>query len=99
MKAIEYKGFYITHYLVVAHISDVRRRRLINNILHEYLYQQEASCFEGELSPAQMFELKSKLKRIIDKKKDVTIIYPLAKQNIFAKEVIGRLRYKITRIF
>lgn len=99
MKATEYKGFYITHYLVISHISDVKRRMLINNILHEYLYQQEASCFEGELTPAQMFEMKSKLKKILDRKKDVVIIYPLAKQNIFAKEVIGRLRYRITRIF
>lgn len=99
MKVTEYKGFYITHCLVICHVADVIRRRKVENLLKQYLYQQEKNCFEGELSLTQMAMLRQRISLLIDHKKDVAIIYPLAKQNIFAKQVLGKLRYKITRIY
>lgn len=100
MRGVKFKpNFFFTHYLVIYDIADSKRCVLVNKFLRRFLYQQQESCLEGELTNTQIAELKSGLTEIIDHKKDIVMIYPLAKQNVFAKQVFGKIKYKITRIF
>jgi len=90
---------FFTHYLITYDCSDSKRCSLLNRLLRGFLYQQQYSIFEGELTPSQFERVKEEIEKVIDAKKDNVICYPLSKNTIFAKEVFGTLKYKITRIF
>ena len=72
---------------------------MLKKLLRSFCFQQQKGLFEGELTPAQLKRLKLKIEGIIDVGEDCVVVYPLAKQNIFAKIVLGRLPFKISRIF
>ena len=90
---------FITHYLVGYDTKDSKRCLALNNLLKSFGFQQLRSFFEAEITPAQFRKLKERIDKIIDRKLDCVIIYPLSKQNIFSKLVMGKLNYKIQRIF
>lgn len=92
-------SFFVTHYLVSYSTKNNKQNFLLKQILRKYLFQQQRALFEGELTPRQFEQMQKEIKKTIDRKKDVVIIYPLAKQNIFGKIVLGKLRYEISRIY
>ena len=90
---------FITHYLVAYNTSDSKRCLALNSLLRSFGFQQLRSFFEAEITPAQFKRLKEKIDEIINRKFDCVIIYPLSKQNIFSKLVMGKLNYRVQRIF
>lgn len=91
--------FYFTHYLVMTDISNSKRSQTIRSIILDYCYQQQSSIFEGQLTTSQIEKMKEKVVPLLDRKKDNLIIYPLTKQNIFSKQVYGKLKWEVKRIF
>lgn len=90
---------YLTHYVIMYDVSNNKRCTSLNKLLRAYCFQQQNSVFEGELTKKQYEELIVRMKKVIQEKKDNIIIYPLSKRSIFAKKVIGKLKWKVQRIF
>jgi CRISPR-associated protein Cas2 len=55
----------------------------------EYLRHTQKSVFEGEISEAKLFALKTELQKIINEKEDYVVIYQLPAKTILNRENIG----------
>ena len=86
---------YFTRYLIVYDIADSKRLNELRKLLEGFVYWKQNSVFEGELTKSQFVELKDKIRDIIEKDEDSVIIYPLTKQNVENKIVIGVEKRKV----
>ncbi|ASJ15757.1 CRISPR-associated endonuclease Cas2 [Thermococcus chitonophagus] len=74
-------------YVIVVYDVSVERVNRVHKLLKTYLFWRQNSVFEGELSKAQLYELKRRLSRIV-KDEDSVLIYELPYKN-FNLHVIG----------
>jgi len=75
-------------YLLVYDI-EVKRVTKIHKFLKKYMHWIQNSVFEGELTPATLAEVKSGLRKIIDKEVDSIIIFALGRGKYYSKQIIG----------
>ena len=82
-------------------VYDVNQKRVgkMLKLMRQYLHWIQNSVFEGELTKAQMEELKSKAKKIMKKEEDSLIIFSLSTNKYLRKEIIGKDKEDLTSNF
>ncbi len=76
------------YYIAVYDIGEKRVVKMLK-LMRQYLHWIQNSVFEGELTKAQMAELKSNAKKIMKKDKDSLIIFSMQSDKYLKKEIIG----------
>lgn len=76
-------------YVIIAYDVNVERVNRVKKFLRKYLVWVQNSLFEGELSPADLEEVKMGLKDIIDEDEDMVVIYRFRSAGALKKEVMG----------
>ena len=76
-------------YVVIAYDVNVERVNRVKKFLRKYLNWVQNSLFEGELSEADLEEVKMGLRRIIDEETDMIVIYKLRSEKAMKREIIG----------
>jgi len=76
-------------YVIVAYDVSVERVNKVKKFLRKYLNWVQNSLFEGELSEADLEEVKLGLSEIINEEEDMVVIYKLRTEKAVKKEVIG----------
>ena len=79
-------------YILVVYDVDVKRVAKVHKFLKKYLHWVQNSVFEGELTPAQIEELKSGLNKIVNKETDSILVFAARDARWLEKEVIGKER-------
>lgn len=71
-------------------VYDVEQKRIpkVLKLLRRYLNWIQNSAFEGDITPSKLEELKTRLKKLIDKEKDSVIIFKMSGKP-YEKEIIG----------
>lgn len=90
---------YYTHVIIGYDSCNAKNCSKFNSILRKYCYQQQASLFEGELTDAQLKRMILELKKVIDKNGDNLIIWRVGKGTVLNKVVMGKLRWRVQRVF
>lgn len=85
-------------YILIVYDIDVERVNRVNKFLKMYLNWRQNSVFEGEVSKAQLEEIRQGLKEIIEKDVDSIMIYKLPSKKNFELEIIGIEKSPIERI-
>ncbi len=76
------------YYILVYDIEQKRIAR-VHKLLKGYMHWIQNSVFEGELTPATLAEVKSKLRKVIEKDKDSIIIFELGDRSYRSKQILG----------
>lgn len=82
--------YFILVYDICMEDKGEKRLRRVFKLCKKYLNHVQNSVFEGELSPAQHFELSRLLQAEIDKEKDSVIIFSSRDNKWLDKEIIGQ---------
>lgn len=69
--------------------KEKRNYRKVVKTVENYLQRVQFSVFEGEIQPHLLLELKSKLKKVVDKNFDSIIIYEFKSRAYSQKVEIG----------
>ena len=78
------------YYIAVYDIADSSKRlRKMLKLCRQYLNHVQFSVFEGELTNAQLAELKFKAEEIIDNELDSFIIYCVGNEKWMKREILG----------
>lgn len=67
-------------------------------LCRQYLNWIQNSVFEGELTPAQLRELKYKASALMDENEDSLIIFTSRKNEWLQKEVVGKEKNNLDNI-
>ena len=76
-------------YIVSYDISDDKRRRKFVKIIEDYGIRWQFSVFLCEFTVAEKKEFNTKIKKVINSKKDSVISIPTSPQTLERTEVIG----------
>ncbi|AAB91229.1 conserved hypothetical protein [Archaeoglobus fulgidus DSM 4304] len=76
-------------YVIVAYDVNVERVNRVKKFLRRYLNWVQNSLFEGELSSADLEEVKMGLREIINEDEDMVVIYRFRSADAFKREVMG----------
>lgn len=76
-------------YVIVVYDVNVDRVNDVKKFLRRYLTWIQNSVFEGELTPADLKEVKMGLKDIINKEEDMIVIYRVPSEKALNREVMG----------
>lgn len=76
-------------YYILVYDINVKRVAKMLKLVREYLNHVQNSVFEGELTKAQLEELKYKIKEIMNPKEDSIIIYCLGSKRWSNRDVLG----------
>ncbi|MBE8538697.1 CRISPR-associated endonuclease Cas2 [Geoglobus acetivorans] len=76
-------------YVIVAYDVNVDRVNRVKKFLRQHLNWVQNSLFEGEVTPADLEEIRMGLKKIIDEDEDMIVIYRLRSADAMKREVIG----------
>jgi len=71
-------------------VYDVEQKRVakVLKLVRRYLDWIQNSAFEGDITPSKLEELKTRLRKLIDSKKDSVVIFKM-KGIPYEKETIG----------
>ncbi len=76
-------------YVIIAYDVNVDRVNKVKKFLRRYLSWIQNSLFEGELTDADLEEVKMGLKDLIDEQEDMIVIYRFRSKNAMKREVMG----------
>ncbi len=76
-------------YVIVVYDVNVERVNRVKKFLRRYLNWVQNSVFEGELTPADLEEVRMGLKDIINENEDMVVIYRLKSNKGLGKEILG----------
>jgi len=79
-------------YILIVYDIEVKRVTKVHKFLKRYLHWVQNSVFEGELTPAQIEEMKSGLNKIIAGDSDSILMFVARDKKWLEKEVIGKER-------
>ena len=85
-------------YAIITYDVNVERVNKVKKFLRRYLSWVQNSVFEGEVTRADLEEIKSGLKDIIDDNEDMIVFYILRSEKNLKKEVVGFDKSKIDEI-
>jgi CRISPR-associated protein Cas2 len=85
-------------YVVGVYDINVKRVAKVKKIFSRYMFRMQNSTFEGDLTQAQLRELKNHLKLVVNPKEDHVIFYVIRNQDVVKKEVIGDRHQEPTNI-
>mgnify|MGYP001310880182 FL=1 len=86
--------------MFVIGVYDIGEKRVtkVKKLFDQFLFWTQNSVFEGELSKAQLAELKMRLEKIIDKRYDSIIFYIVGNKKWVTRDVVGVDRGNIGNI-
>lgn len=76
-------------YLILAYDVNVERVNKVKKFLRQHLNWVQNSLFEGEITPADLEEIKLGLRKIIDEDEDMVVIYCFRSKDAVKREVMG----------
>lgn len=76
-------------YYILVYDINVKRVTKMLKLVREYLNHVQNSVFEGELTDAQLEELKYKITQLMNKEEDSVIIYCVGSKRWSNREVLG----------
>jgi CRISPR-associated protein Cas2 len=76
-------------YYIIVYDIGVDRVQSMMKLMREYLNHVQNSVFEGELTDAQLEELKHQAKQIMEEDHDSVIIYKVGSKRWSNREVLG----------
>ncbi len=76
-------------YVIIAYDVNVERVNRVKKFLRQHLNWIQNSLFEGEVTPADLEEIKMGLRKIIDEDEDMIVIYRLRSADAMKREIIG----------
>ena len=79
-------------YVLVVYDVNVKRVSRVHKYLKRYLHWVQNSVFEGELTDAQIEEVKAGLQRTLICEDDSVLFYTARDQRWLDKQIIGRER-------
>ncbi len=82
-------------YILIVYDVEVKRVTKVHKFLKRYLHWVQNSVFEGELTLAQIEELKSGLHKIVDNELDSILMFAAREARWLEREVIGKERGEI----
>ncbi len=85
-------------YVIIAYDVNVERVNKVKKFLRRYLNWVQNSLFEGELSEADLEEIKIGLNKIINEEEDMIVIYKLRTEKVMNREIIGVDKSQIDEI-
>ena len=85
-------------YIILVYDVDQSRVSKVCNYLRQHLNWVQNSVFEGEITPARLERIKSRLVEIIDPEEDSIYIYKLRDAKWLKKEIMGQERAMTERI-
>ena len=85
-------------YAIITYDVNVERVNKVKKFLRRYLSWVQNSVFEGEVSKADLEEIKIGLKEIIDEGEDMVVIYILRTEKNLRREIMGFDKSKIDEI-
>lgn len=86
-------------FVILVYDVNVKRTAKVLKKCREYLTWVQNSVFEGEISKANLYKLKSELRRLIDEEEDSVIIYILRTTRYSEREIIGLEKGGFEQIF
>jgi CRISPR-associated protein Cas2 len=85
-------------YIILVYDINEKRVAKMLKLCRQYLNWIQNSVFEGELTPAQLRELKFKASQIMNKEEDSLIIFTSRNEEWLKKEVIGKEKNDLDNI-
>jgi len=85
-------------YVIIVYDVNVERVNRVKKFLRMYLHWVQNSVFEGELTEADLEEVRLGLKEIIDESEDMVVIYRFRSEKVLKKEVMGIDKSRIDEI-
>ena len=85
-------------YIIIAYDIQIDRIDGVRKYLKRYLNWIQNSLLEGEVTKAELEEIKSNLKKLIDIENDHIVIYELRSIDLFMKESIGKAKLDASNI-
>lgn len=79
-------------YVLIVYDIGVERVTKVHKLLKSYLNWRQNSVFEGELTHAQIEQVKQKLKNIVKPETDSVLIYIARDEKWLTREEIGNQR-------
>jgi len=76
-------------FVILVYDVNVKRTAKVLKKCREYLTWVQNSVFEGEISKANLYKLKSELRRLINEKEDSVIIYTFRTTRYSERQIIG----------
>jgi len=86
-------------FVILVYDVNVKRTAKVLKKCREYLTWVQNSVFEGEISKANLYKLKSELRRMIDESEDSVIIYILRTTRYSERQIIGLEKGGFEQIF
>jgi len=77
-------------YIIAYDICQPKRLTKLAKFLEGYLRRVQKSVFQGQLTGAQLVEVRDGIKDIMDTSVDAVAIYPLTRMNLDAIEWFGK---------
>jgi CRISPR-associated protein Cas2 len=78
------------HFVVAYDIEQDRRRTKVMNTLKDFGLRVQYSVFECELTGARLTELRERLRKLIDARRDKLHIYAMCDACFFRSERLGK---------
>ena len=75
--------------MIIAYDVNVERVNRVKKFLRQHLNWIQNSLFEGDVTPADLEEIKMGLKKIVDEDEDMIVIYRLRSADAMKREIIG----------
>jgi len=85
-------------YVIIVYDVNVQRVNRVKKFLRQYLNWVQNSVFEGELTEADLEEVKMGLREIINEDEDMIVIYKLRSKDAAKREVLGMEKSSIEEI-
>ncbi len=85
-------------FVILAYDVNVERVNKVKKFLRRYLNWIQNSLFEGEISEADLEEIKVGLKKIINESEDMIVIYKLRTDRVVKREIMGLDKSKTDEI-
>jgi CRISPR-associated protein Cas2 len=79
------------NYNYVILVYDIGEKRVgkVFKICKKYLVHFQKSVFRGEITPANLIQLRAELKKIIDEGTDFVAVFKMTGDYVFDEEIIG----------
>lgn len=86
--------------MVVIGVYDINVKRVakVKKIFQRYMFWMQNSTFEGNLTKAQLRELKNQLTLVIHPQEDHVIFYVIRNEDVLKKEVMGEQKHEVSNI-
>ncbi|MDQ0492867.1 CRISPR-associated endonuclease Cas2 [Paenibacillus brasilensis] len=79
------------NYNYVILVYDIGEKRVgkVFKICKKYLVHFQKSVFRGEITPANLIQLRAELKKVIDEGTDFVAVFKMTGDYVFDEEIIG----------